>query len=260
MNCLPVQKRASDKTTMQEGLIPLSDKEALAKKKAPMTAGSYTTSQLHNLASRPGVHLYEVQYDKSRYRAPKPFQWQMDHKCRLRELYETQFLDFLPEASDRQLRRLVWEEFVQHDVGMSEYWTRYCSNSQGATCRDIVNDTFRKSLRTMVEFQRLTRECKGDTQAAKQQLMVWMQREKVYYSSRDTFAQIKNMEAVDMADADEVPKHLRDLLASRRAAGDRPGKGLLASMSSDEAAVIQRDKLIANYARETQGASASTTA
>ena len=196
---------------------------------------SLTAAELRRIRARPDVTSYETKYHTDKLFKPWPITRLIAYKCLLRKWYETEYLDFLPEASDEQLRRLMWEERVKGTTRPRFFWEHMISHTQGATCRHIVRTTFDLSVRMLRKYNQLLQEMPDDELGVNTAIAQWIEKHRLSYTSRN-FAQIVNMSAVAIADS--VPTDLQELLLERRAAGERPGKGLL-DRTPEEGAAAQ---------------------
>ena len=206
-----------------------------------------TTAQMRELSSRPGVRGFETRYHTDRYFKPWPVKTVINYKCMLRGWFEKDFLDFLPEASDAQLRRLMWEERVEGNEKVQFFWEHMISHTQGATCRHMVAPLFRDSIRMLHKYVQLKQAAPDEPLAVRTALNAWVTKEGINYSSRD-FGQIVSMDEVRMADT--VSDELRATLAARREADERPGAGLL-TRTVEEAKKAQAKWLEASIAAST---------
>lgn len=159
-------------------------------------------------------------------------------KALLRRQYEA-LLDHLPEASDEELRSLVLEE-SSHPKDMRDFFLRYSAHARTATCRFIPNVTVRTSFAILRRAAALKQQFGADELKFKEELGKFLlsMKEKAYYSSR-SFDEVVASGPLKTA---PISSEHRVLLAARRAAGDRPGAGLL-ERDENEMKVAQRDAM-----------------
>lgn len=181
---------------------------------------SLTRQQKQALLDRGRVEIYELVNDESRAFKPWPMLKVLQLTTLMRKWF-VELLDHLPEATDAQLRTILFEEHTQ--ALLHKFIRHYIQHTMCATSRDMVDALFQDYVALVQEAQRATVEAKGDEVKFKMIMGDYMKRTNVFFNTR-TFTQIHGMEAVDCAD---VPAHLRALLASRRQRGERPGAGLM---------------------------------
>lgn len=181
---------------------------------------SFTRKEKERLLARGNVEVYELVNDESRSFQP----WHIDRVLKFSTLLRKWFvelLEHLPEASDAQLRTLLFEEHPQ--ALLKKFIANYINNTMCSTSRDIVDDLFKEYVDLLKFDQKATIRAKGDEVKFKMLMGEYMKTHNVFFNMR-TFEQIHGMEEIDRA---PVPDELRALLVARRKDGERPGKGLM---------------------------------
>lgn len=183
---------------------------------------SFTRAEREALLKKNRVELYEVAVDESKFFQPWPMQKVRSVAALLRKWFRN-VLEHLPEATDEQLRSVIFEEHPREMKTLTPFIEKYVITTMVATSRFIVDGLFRDFLLLARESQKCMAQAKGDEVKYKHLMGDYMRRNTVYFNVRD-FVQLRGVSEVPVA---PLPEDLQALLTSRRAAGERPGRALL---------------------------------
>ena len=199
---------------------------------------SLTREQKKKLLERGNVEIYELVNDETRAFRPWPILRMLKLTTLLRKWF-VELLDHLPEATDAQLRTILFEEHPQ--ATLKKFVGNYIQNTMCATSRDIVDELFQDYVNLVKYNQQAMIKAKGDEVKFKMLMGEYMKKNRVFFNYR-TFQQIHGMTEVH---CEPISPELRNMLKTRRAANERPGVGLM-QIAKMDAMLTQHEKMRAS--------------